>query len=81
MEATIYLGERLQDIGNHLGIVAVPFAHLLNYNSLMVSVVNINPNILGGTPVFAGTRVPVESLFDCSSTVPNGQAKANRKVA
>jgi len=23
-----------------------------------------NPNILGGTPVFAGTRVPVESLFD-----------------
>jgi uncharacterized protein (DUF433 family) len=27
-------------------------------------VVNINPNILGGTPVFAGTRVPVESLFD-----------------
>jgi uncharacterized protein (DUF433 family) len=23
-----------------------------------------NPNILGGTPCFAGTRVPVESLFD-----------------
>jgi len=23
-----------------------------------------NPNILGGTAVFAGTRVPVESLFD-----------------
>ena len=23
-----------------------------------------NINILGGTPVFAGTRVPVESLFD-----------------
>jgi uncharacterized protein (DUF433 family) len=30
----------------------------------MASVVNIDPNILGGTPVFAGTRVPVESLFD-----------------
>ena len=29
-----------------------------------MSVVSINPNILGGTPVFAGTRVPVESLFD-----------------
>jgi uncharacterized protein (DUF433 family) len=26
--------------------------------------INRNPNILGGTPVFAGTRVPVESLFD-----------------
>jgi uncharacterized protein (DUF433 family) len=23
-----------------------------------------NPNILGGTPCFAGTRVPVVSLFD-----------------
>ena len=24
----------------------------------------IDPEILGGTPVFKGTRVPVESLFD-----------------
>jgi uncharacterized protein (DUF433 family) len=23
-----------------------------------------DPEILGGTPVFAGTRVPVQSLFD-----------------
>lgn len=30
----------------------------------MSSVVSINPNVLGGTPVFSGTRVPVESLFD-----------------
>jgi uncharacterized protein (DUF433 family) len=30
----------------------------------MADVVSINPKILGGTPVFAGTRVPVESLFD-----------------
>jgi uncharacterized protein (DUF433 family) len=27
-------------------------------------VINIDPNILGGTAVFSGTRVPVESLFD-----------------
>jgi uncharacterized protein (DUF433 family) len=26
--------------------------------------VTINPEILGGTPVFAGTRVPVQNLFD-----------------
>ena len=26
--------------------------------------VNIDQDILSGTPVFAGTRVPVESLFD-----------------
>lgn len=28
------------------------------------SVINIDPEILGGTPVFRGTRVPIESLFD-----------------
>ena len=27
-------------------------------------VINIDPEILGGTPVFVGTRVPIESLFD-----------------
>jgi uncharacterized protein (DUF433 family) len=26
--------------------------------------VHRNPNMLGGTPVFVGTRVPVQSLFD-----------------
>jgi uncharacterized protein (DUF433 family) len=30
----------------------------------MLSVISINPKVLGGTPVFTGTRVPVESLFD-----------------
>lgn len=30
----------------------------------MESIVSKNPNVLGGTPVFAGSRVPVESLFD-----------------
>ncbi len=27
-------------------------------------VINIDPEILGGTPVFLGTRVPVKNLFD-----------------
>jgi len=27
-------------------------------------VININPEVLSGTPVFSGTRVPVETLFD-----------------
>lgn len=26
--------------------------------------INIDPEILGGTPVFKGTRVPIETLFD-----------------
>ncbi|MDI6773129.1 MAG: DUF433 domain-containing protein [bacterium] len=28
------------------------------------AVVHSDPGILGGTPVFVGTRVPVQSLFD-----------------
>ena len=27
-------------------------------------VISIDPEVLGGTPVFPGTRVPIESLFD-----------------
>lgn len=30
----------------------------------MGSVIHSDPEILGGTPVFVGTRVPVQSLFD-----------------
>jgi uncharacterized protein (DUF433 family) len=30
----------------------------------MSAVVKIDPGIQGGTPCFAGTRVPVKSLFD-----------------
>ena len=28
------------------------------------NVIHINPNVLNGTPVFKGTRVPIETLFD-----------------
>jgi uncharacterized protein (DUF433 family) len=31
-------------------------------------IVNIDPDILGGTPVFFGTRVPVKNLFDYLET-------------
>jgi uncharacterized protein (DUF433 family) len=30
----------------------------------ITTVVHTDPEILGGTPVFIGTRVPVQSLFD-----------------
>ena len=30
----------------------------------MADLINRSENILGGTPVFAGTRVPVQTLFD-----------------
>jgi uncharacterized protein (DUF433 family) len=32
----------------------------MNQNEL----ITIHPEILGGTPVFRGTRVPVQTLFD-----------------
>ena len=28
------------------------------------NLITIDPEVLGGTPVFAGTRVPVKTLFD-----------------
>lgn len=28
------------------------------------NIINIDPEILGGTPVFTGTRVPIKHLFD-----------------
>ena len=31
---------------------------------MRAKVINIDPEILSGTPVFNGTRVPVEVLFD-----------------
>ena len=30
----------------------------------MTDLINCSDDILGGTPVFAGTRVPVQTLFD-----------------
>jgi len=32
------------------------------------NVINIDPDILGGTPVFFGTRVPIKNLFDYLET-------------
>lgn len=39
--------------------------HILRgYNTTMRDVIRIDSQILGGIPCFAGTRVPVRSLFD-----------------
>jgi uncharacterized protein (DUF433 family) len=34
------------------------------YSCRMNNVIQIDSNILGGTPVFQGTRVPIQNLFD-----------------
>lgn len=30
----------------------------------MSKLIEINPEVMGGTPVFKGTRVPIQTLFD-----------------
>jgi len=37
---------------------------MLEAKIMQNSIVNKDPEILGGTPVFAGTRVPVRILFE-----------------
>lgn len=34
------------------------------YDFFVLRAIAVNPDIQGGTPCFAGTRVPVKSLFD-----------------
>jgi uncharacterized protein (DUF433 family) len=40
----------------------------MNTSNSSYGAVNIDPEIMGGTPVFNGTRVPIQSLFDYLST-------------
>jgi uncharacterized protein (DUF433 family) len=35
---------------------------------MLTKVINIDSGILGGTPVFNGTRVPIKNLFDYLET-------------
>ena len=37
----------------------------MGFWGVRTTVVSRNPDILGGTPVFAGTRVPVQTFIDC----------------
>jgi uncharacterized protein (DUF433 family) len=38
--------------------------HNVLHTPLKTNLITSDPDVLGGTPVFAGTRVPVETLFD-----------------
>jgi uncharacterized protein (DUF433 family) len=31
---------------------------------MTLAIISIDPDVMGGTPVFAGTRVPVQTLLD-----------------
>jgi uncharacterized protein (DUF433 family) len=38
------------------------------FEIMLDKVIHIDPEILGGTPVFNGTRVPIKNLFDYLET-------------
>ena len=37
-------------------------------NDIDHNLIEVDPEKLGGTPVFRGTRVPIQNLFDCLET-------------
>jgi uncharacterized protein (DUF433 family) len=53
---------------------------------MKLSVINIDPEILGGTPVFRGTRTPIQVFFDYlrSSSIDDflrGYPQVSREMA
>ncbi len=44
--------------------VAILVYWIIKLNAMEGRIINIDPEILGGTPVFYGTRVPIKNLFD-----------------
>ena len=52
-----------------IGIVLIIIVNLINNTIVMQQrVINIDKEIMGGTPVFFGTRVPIKNLFDYLET-------------
>ena len=41
-----------------------PLAPKTTFHGMQQSVISRNPDVMGGTPVFSGTRVPVQTLLD-----------------
>jgi uncharacterized protein (DUF433 family) len=44
--------------------VAILVYWIIKLNAMEGRIINIDPEILGRTPVFYGTRVPIKNLFD-----------------
>ena len=44
--------------------IASPFTPSDNDN-MDTNIISTSPDIMSGTPVFTGTRVPIQSLIDC----------------
>src|SRR5947209_9041494 len=58
---------------SHAYVISAIMLHEWNgmesyYMSNNKNLIEIDPEKLGGTPVFYGTRVPIQNLFDCLET-------------
>jgi len=51
-------------LGNTAEIKLSPMSALSDIKATAGGLVVSNPGILGGTPLFKGTRLPVQTLFD-----------------
>ena len=54
----------LQKQLNKVDWKAVKMSLFIEENEIASLPITVDPNILGGTPVFSGTRVPVDALFN-----------------
>lgn len=52
---------RVQFQSMALLIIRAPFGY---HEAMKVQIITSSPDVMGGTPVFAGTRVPVQTLLD-----------------
>lgn len=50
--------------GRSRGKIANPLHWRYNNNMNVRDLITVDPDILGGTPVFKGTRVPIKTLFE-----------------
>jgi uncharacterized protein (DUF433 family) len=51
-------------VGGETDTVLASLERLEILETMKSSVVTSSPDVMGGTPVFAGTRVPIENLLD-----------------
>jgi len=59
---------RVREKINRFRELAVWVKMNLTMNITATKIINIDPEIMSGTPVFRGTRVPIQSLFDWLET-------------
>jgi uncharacterized protein (DUF433 family) len=69
LKACKELRERIGRAHEFLFVPFVPFCGCVTFALMkpedLKGIVHSDPEIMGGTPVFVGTRVPLQNLIDC----------------